>query len=96
MERPPQPEAELDRQRTIEAIGGAQLRREFLRRIRRQHGHQGIAGRDVHQQETHQRDADHDRDDVDDTPGDISKHEQLLFFPSPLVGEGGADLVRAG
>jgi hypothetical protein len=31
MERPPQPEPELDRQRTIEAVGRAQLRREFLR-----------------------------------------------------------------
>ena len=75
MERAPQPEPELHRQRTVEAVGGAQLRGEFLRRIRRQHGDQRIAGRDVHQQEAHQRDADHDRDDVDDTSGDIGEHE---------------------
>ena len=38
MERPPHPEAELHRQRTIKAVGGAQLRGEFLRGVRRQHG----------------------------------------------------------
>ena len=94
MERPPHPEAELNRQRPVEAISGAQLRREFLRRIRRQHRNQGITGRDVHQQEAHQRHADHDRNDIDDTSGDVSKHESLFLLPSPLVGEGGAHARR--
>jgi hypothetical protein len=89
MDRAPQPESKLNRQRPVETVGGTHLRGEFLRGIRRQHRDQRIAGRDVHEQETHQRDADHDRNDVDDTSGSISEHELFLFFPSPLVGEVG-------
>ena len=96
MQRAPEPQAELHRQRPVEAVGGAHLRGEFLRGIGRQHRDQGIAGRDVHQQEAHQRDAEHDRDDVDDAPEGVDEHGLLLCFPSPLVGEGGADDVRAG
>ena len=74
MNSTPQPKPELHRQRTIEAVSDTQLLRQFLRRIGRQHRDQGIAGRDVHQQEAHQRHADHDRDDVDDTPESVDKH----------------------
>jgi hypothetical protein len=81
MERPPQPEAELNRERTIKAVGRAQLRGEFLRRIRRQHRDQGITGRDVHEKKAHQRHADHDGDDIDDASGDVSKHEPLFLLP---------------
>ena len=75
VDRLPEPEAELNRQRTIEAIGDAQLHREFLRRIGRQDRNQGIAGRDVHQQKAHQRHADDDRDHIDNAAGDIDEHE---------------------
>ena len=57
VERLPQPEPELHRQRPVEAVGDAQLRRQFLRRVGGQDRHQRIAGRDVHQQEAHQRHA---------------------------------------
>ena len=50
MQRAQQPQAELHRQRLVEAVGGAQLRGELLRRIGRQHGDQRIARRDVHEQ----------------------------------------------
>jgi hypothetical protein len=96
MERPPQPEAELNRQRPVEAVGGAQLRGKFLRRIRRQHRDQRIAGRDVHQEEAHQRDADHDRDDVDDASGDVSKHESLFLLPFSPCGRRWRAFMRAG
>ena len=74
VDRPPQPEPELHRQRTVEAVGDAQLVGQFLRRIGRQYRDQGIAGRDVHQQKAHQRHADDDRDHIDDTAGNIDEH----------------------
>jgi hypothetical protein len=95
-QRAPQPEPELDRQRAIKAVGGAQLRGEFLRCVRRQYCDQRIAGRDVHQQEAHQRDAEHDWDDVDDTPGDISKHESLFLLPFSPCGRRWRAFMRAG
>ena len=96
MERPPHPEAELNRQRPVEAVGGAQLRGEFLRRIRRQHRDQRIAGRDVHQQEAHQRHADHDRDDIDDASGDVSKHEFTFSSSFSPCGRRWRAFMRAG
>ena len=81
IDRPPQPEPELHRQRTVEAVGDAQLLRQFLRRIGRQHRDQRIAGRDVDQQKAHQRHADDDRDHIDDAPGDIDEH----VWPSVLA-----------
>ena len=42
IDRLPQPEPELDRQRTIEAVGDAQLIGEFLRGIGRQNGLEGF------------------------------------------------------
>ncbi len=80
MDRAPQPQAELHRQRPIEAVGRAQLRGELLRGIGRQHRDQRVARRDVHQQEAHQRDAEHDRNDVDDPSGRIGEHRLLLFL----------------
>ena len=74
VDRFPQPETKLDRQRTIKTVGDAQLRRQFLRRIRRQDRYQGIAGRNVHQQKAHQRHADDDRDHIDDTTGNVDEH----------------------
>jgi len=41
MDRAPQPEPELHRQRTVKTVGDAQLLGQFLRRIRRQHRDQG-------------------------------------------------------
>ena len=96
MERLPQPEPELHRQRTVEAVGDAQLRRQFLRRIRRQDGHERIAGRDVHQQEAHQRHADHDRDHIDDTSGDIGEHEFTFLLPFSPCGRRWRAFMRAG
>ena len=75
--RPPQPEAELHRQRTVETVGDPQLLGEFLRCIGRQHRDQWIAGRDMHEQKAHQRHADDDRDHIDDTPDDIDEHDVL-------------------
>jgi len=74
VDRFPQPESELDRQRTIEAVGDAHLIGELLRGIGRQDRDQRITGRDVHQQKAHQRDADDDRNHIDDTPEDIDEH----------------------
>ena len=74
MDRLPQPNSELHRQRTVEAVGDAHLRREFLRRVGRQNRDQRIAGRDVHQQKAHQRHADDDRDHIDDAAGEIDEH----------------------
>ena len=66
LQRAPQPQPELHRQRAVEAVGLAHLLGEVLRGIRRQHRDQRIAGRDVHQHEADQRHAEHDRDRVDD------------------------------
>jgi hypothetical protein len=52
IDRLPEPEPELHRQRAIEAVGDPQLVGEFLRRIGRQDRHQWIAGRDVHEHES--------------------------------------------
>ena len=60
IDRLPQPEPELHRQRPIEAIGRAQLLRQFLAGIGRQDRDQRIAGRDMHQEKAHQRHAEHD------------------------------------
>src|SRR5580692_6669148 len=84
IDRLPQPEPELDRQRTVEAIGDAQLRGEFLRRIGGKDRHQRIAGRDVHQQKAHQRHADDDRDHINDTPEHVDEHRSPFFFLLPL------------
>ena len=81
VQRPPHPEPELNRQRPVEAVSRAHLRGELLRCIRRQHRDQGIAGRDVHQQEAHQRHAEHDRDDIDDASGDVDEHGSLFLLP---------------
>ena len=44
IDRLPQPQPELHRQRTIEAVGDAHLIGEFLRGIGRQHRDQGSPG----------------------------------------------------
>ncbi|MGY3121579.1 hypothetical protein ACVWXQ_005516 [Bradyrhizobium sp. S3.14.4] len=75
-----QPQAELHRQRTVETIGGAELRRELLRGVGRQHGDQRIARRDVHEQKAHQRHADDDRNDIDDAASDIGEHWSSFFL----------------
>jgi hypothetical protein len=74
MDRLPQPDSELHRQRPVEAVGDAQLRRQFLRRVGGQNRHQRIAGRDVHQQKAHQRHTDDDRNHIDDAASDIDEH----------------------
>jgi hypothetical protein len=74
VDRLPQPQPELHRQRPVEAIGDAHLVGEFLRRIGRQHRDQRIAGRDVNQHEAHQCHADHDRYHIDDAAKDIGEH----------------------
>jgi hypothetical protein len=60
------------------------LRRQFLRRIRRQDRYQRIAGRDVDQQKAHQRHADDNGDHIDDTPGDIGEHRSPSSSLLPL------------
>ena len=62
------------RHRTIESVGDAQLIGEFLRCIRRQDRDKRIAGRDVHQEKAYQRDADDDRDHIDDASDDVDEH----------------------
>ena len=76
----PEPQAELHGQRAVEAVGGAQLRRELLRGVRRQHGDERIAGRDMHEHEAHDRHAQNDRHGIDDAAQDVSEHV------SPMLG----------
>jgi hypothetical protein len=51
------------------------LRREFLRRVGRQHGDERVARCDVDEQEADQRNAQDDRDRVDEAPCDVGKHK---------------------
>src|SRR5262249_53123217 len=84
VDRAQEPEAELHRQRAIKAIDRAQLGSELGRRIGRQHRDQRIARRDVDEQEAHQRNADHDRDYINDASGDIGEHG-LTFGYRPRI-----------
>ena len=63
---------------TVEAVGRAHLRGQFLRRVGGKDGDQRIARRDVDEQETDQRDAQNDRNRVDEAPCDVSKHNSPL------------------
>ncbi|MGY3294981.1 hypothetical protein ACVWWP_008048 [Bradyrhizobium sp. LM3.6] len=83
MQRAHQPQAELHRQRAVKTVGGAELCGKLLRRIGRQHRDERIARRDVHKQKAHQRDADDDRDDIDDASGDIGEHVGFFLPFSP-------------
>src|SRR5262249_44946217 len=53
-------------------------------RIGRQHRQQDVDGCDVHEQEAHQRDADHDRNHIDDAACDIEMHDLLSSSLLPL------------
>ena len=74
----PHPDAELHRQRPVEAVGLAHLLGERLRGVGRQHRDERIARRDVHQQKAHQRHREHDRHDQHKALGDVEEHS--VFF----------------
>ena len=90
----PQPEPELHGQRTIETVGGTQLVGEFLLRVGRQHRDQRISRRDVHEHEAHQRDADDDRDHIDDAAGYVDEHG--LPLQVVILARSSRSLVIAG
>ena len=61
MQHLPEPDAVLDRQRLVEAVGRAHLGLLLGGGVDRHDRGQGIAGREMHEQEADDADADRDR-----------------------------------
>ena len=89
LHRVPEPDAELHRQRPVEAVGLRICSASAGRGIGRQHRDQRIAGRDVHQQEAHERHREHDRHHQDQALGDVDEHRYR-----PRDGEGATPRTR--
>ena len=72
-----EPEAELDRQRFVQAVFVPDLLHDGLRRVGGHDGVHRVARGDVHQHEAHQADRQRDRDRVEDPAGEIVDHAAL-------------------